>query len=69
MQKLLVSPAIDEDVDGGVDDKGKVVEVDEVLQPVWPAGDLAMQSDLDAFIHVDDGTDGMTKDKDLVNQK
>ena len=55
MKELLVLPAVDQDVDGGVDDEGEVVDVDEVQDPVRPGLHLAMDRQLDALVHVYDG--------------
>jgi hypothetical protein len=42
-----------QDVDGGVDDEGEVVEVDEVVHPPGE-DDLAVDGQLDALVQVDD---------------
>ena len=53
VKKLFVPPAVDEDVDGGVDDEGEVIEVDEVEDP-FRKHNLAVDRQLDAFVHVDE---------------
>jgi hypothetical protein len=42
-----------QDVDGGVDDEGKVIEVDEVVHPPGE-DDLTVDGQLDALVQVDD---------------
>ena len=42
VQELLVPPAVDDNVDGGVDDQSKVVDVDKCLDPVRPIPKLSV---------------------------
>jgi hypothetical protein len=41
------SPAVDDDVDGGVDDEGEVVDQHQVLDPVRPVLELAVEEQLE----------------------
>ena len=43
VEELLVPPAVDDDVDGGVDDQREVVDVDQVLDPVGPLLQLSVE--------------------------
>ena len=43
VQELLVPPAVDDDVDGGVDDESKVVDVNEVLDPIRPVLEFSVE--------------------------
>ena len=46
VQELLVPPAVDDNVDGGVDDQSKVVDVDKCLDPVRPIPKLSVEKEL-----------------------
>ena len=46
VQELLVPPAVDDDVDGGVDDQCEVVDVHQVLDPVGPLLQLSVNEQL-----------------------
>ena len=46
VQELLVPPAVDDDVDGGVDDQREVVDVHQVLDPVGPLLQLSVNEEL-----------------------
>ena len=50
VQELFIPPAVDDDVDGGVDDQGKVVDQDQVLDPVRPVLELAVQEELEEWL-------------------
>ena len=46
VQELLVSPAVDDNVDGGVNHQSKVVDVDKCLDPVRPISKLSVEKEL-----------------------
>ena len=46
VQELLIPPTVDDDVDGGIDHQGKVVDVDQGLDPVRPITKLSVQKEL-----------------------
>jgi len=46
VQELLVPPAVDDDVDGGVDNEGEVVDVNEGLDPIRPILEFSVEEQL-----------------------
>ena len=40
-----------------------MIAMHQGLDPIWPIAQLAVQGHLDAFIGVDDGSDGVTDDE------
>ena len=52
VQELLVSPAVDDDVDGRVDDEREVVDVHQGLDPVGPVLDFAVEKELDKIVTI-----------------
>ncbi len=63
-QELLVLACVDEDVDGGVDDQGQVVDVHQELDPLGPDQQLPVHGHLQALVGVDDGSDEVAGDED-----
>jgi hypothetical protein len=53
VQELFIPPAVDDDVDGGVDDEGEVVDVNEGLDPVWPIFEFSVKKQLKNVCNID----------------
>lgn len=64
VQELLIFAAVDEDVDGGVDDQSKMVDVNQSLDPLWPVLHLTIHGNLDPLEPVDDRPYRVTDDED-----